>query len=367
VEHPVTELVTGQDLVEHMIRVANGEQLSLTQEDVQLKGWALEARVYAEDPFRNFLPSIGRLSRYRQPAASPHVRVDTGIEEGSEVSMFYDPMIAKLVTYGDTRDEAIKHMGDALDAYYIRGVNHNVSFLNALIAHPRFKEGRLTTNFIAEEYPEGFHSGDVPQADPMIPVAIAAVANRIIEERRTQISGQTHRIERELREDWVVIANKIHYPVRVTAVAHGYEVEYADNVYRVVSDWKPGNRVVEAEVNGTGVAVQLDPSGGGYTLFHRGASIETRILSPRGAELTAHMLEREPPDLSKFLLSPMPGQLVRLSVAEGDEVKAGEELAAVEAMKMENSLRATDNVTIAKVLVAEGETLEVDQPIIEFA
>ena len=367
VEHPVTELVTKQDLVEHMIRVADGETLSIAQDDVTLTGWALEARVYAEDPFRNFLPSIGRLTHYRQPPESATVRVDSGIEEGSEVSMFYDPMIAKLVTYADTRDEAIAAMGDALDAYYIRGVNHNVSFLNALIAHPRFKAGELTTNFIAEEYPDGFHTSDVPQADPMVPVAIAAVANRIGEERKFQISGQTHRFERNLREDWVVVANGQHFPVKVLAVAHGYEVEHQEAVYRITTDWTPGNPIVEAEVNGAHICVQLDQQGAGYRIFHRGASIDTRILSPHGASLLTHMIEREPPDMSKFLLSPMPGKLVRLSVFVGEEVKAGEELAAVEAMKMENSLRATDNVTIAKILVEEGDSLEVDQPILEFA
>jgi len=367
VEHPVTELVTKQDLVEHMIRVAAGEKLALTQDDVRLQGWALEARVYAEDPFRGFLPSIGRLVSYRQPPESPHVRVDSGIEEGSEVSVFYDPMIAKLITYGETRDEAIEYMRDALDAYYIRGVSHNVSFLNALIDHARFREGRLTTNFIAEEYPDGFHPSDVPQSDPLVVVAIAAVANRIGEERRFQISGQTRRFERSLREDWVVIANGAHYPVVVVAVAHGYEVEHEDAVYRITTDWTPGNRIVEAEVNGARVSVQLDPAGAAYKMFHRGSLVDVRVLPPEGAALTRHMIERAPPDMSKFLLSPMPGLLVRLCCEEGEEVKAGEELAAVEAMKMENSLRAPDNVTIARILVSEGDNLEVDQPIIEFA
>jgi propionyl-CoA carboxylase alpha chain len=366
VEHPVTELVTGEDLVEHMIRIANDEKLTLSQEDVTLSGWALEARVYAEDPFRNFLPSIGRLVRYRPPRPGPHVRVDSGIEEGSEVSMFYDPMIAKLVTYGETREQAIEHMGDALDAYYIRGVNHNISFLNALIAHPRFKEGSLTTNFIAEEYPDGFHASDVPQADPMIPVAIAAIAHRIITQRASQISGQTRRFELDDREDWVVIANNDQYPVNVIEVAHGFEVEYGEAVYRITTDWTIGDPVLESEVNGAAVSMQIDRTGAGYRMYHRGAEINILVLTPRGAALTEHMIEREPPDLSKFLLSPMPGLLVRLTVSEGDEVKEGEELAAVEAMKMENSLRATDTAVVAKILVSEGDSLEVDQPILEF-
>jgi propionyl-CoA carboxylase alpha chain len=366
VEHPVTELVTGQDLVEHMIRIANGERLALAQDDVRLSGWALETRVYAEDPFRNFLPSIGRLVRYRPPHESDRVRVDSGIEEGSEVTMYYDPMIAKLITYGATREAAIEQMVDALDAYYIRGVNHNISFLNALISHPRFREGRLTTNFIAEEYPDGFHAADVPHADPMIPAAIAAIAHRHIVNRASKITGQTHRFELRHREDWVVVANGDQFPVRVQEVAHGFEVAHGDSVYRITTDWIIGDPVLEAEVNGIPTSMQIDRTGAGYRLYHQGAEFSILVLTPAGAALTEHMIERPPPDLSKFLLSPMPGLLVRLSVAEGDEVKTGEELAAVEAMKMENSLRATDNATVAKILVSEGDSLEVDQPILEF-
>jgi len=362
VEHPVTEFVTGQDLVELMIRVAAGERLPLRQEDVKLKGWALEARVYAEDPFRNFLPSIGRLAHYQPPAETAHVRVDTGIEEGSEVSMFYDPMIAKLVTYGDTRDDAIARMADALDAYYIRGVSHNISFLNALILHPRFREGRLTTNFIAEEYPDGFHAADVPQSDPLIPVAIAAAVHKRNDDR----VGENARFPRRQREDWVVIANKEHYPVTVRNVAHGYEVVHQGHIYRIRTDWRFGQQIVQAEVNGHTVSVQLDRHRAGYKVFHRGAELELLVVSPSAAALTGHMLEKVPPDLSKFLLSPMPGLLVRLAVKAGDEVKAGEELAVVEAMKMENSLRAANDGVVAKVLANEGESLMVDQPIVEF-
>ncbi|MFU8815095.1 MAG: acetyl-CoA carboxylase biotin carboxylase subunit [Pseudomonadales bacterium] len=366
VEHPVTELVTRLDLVELMIRVAAGEKLPISQEDVVLKGWALETRVYAEDPFRNFLPSIGRLVHYQPPAESATVRVDTGIQEGSEVSMFYDPMIAKLVTFGETRDAAIAHMADALDGYYIRGVSHNISFLNALILHPRFREGRLTTNFIAEEYPEGFHAADVPQTDPIVPVAIAAVVHKRHVERTADLTGQIRRFERQLRDDWVVIANKAHYPVTVRSLGHDYEVLHQDTVYRVSTNWKFGQPLVHAEVNGRQVTVQLDQHRAGYRMFHRGAEMELLVLAPAEAELTRHMIEKQPPDLSKFLLSPMPGLLVRLLVAEGDEVKAGEEVAVVEAMKMENSLRAIDDGVVAKVLALQGESLSVDQPIVEF-
>ena len=366
VEHPITEMVTGLDLVELMIRVAAGEPLPLTQDDVRLDGWALEARVYAEDPFRSFLPSIGRLVRYRPPQESDSVRVDTGIEEGSEVSMFYDPMIAKLVTRGDDRQQAIERMNDALDAYLIRGLSHNVSFLNALIAHSRFRAGRLTTDFIAEEYPDGFHAADVPQTDPMIAVAIAAVVHCKRASRGGQISGQTRRFEYRVGRDWVVIANKERYPVEVTATLEGYEVRNDGNRYQVETGWRLGEPIIEATVNGAAVRFQVDASGAGYRLFHRGSEIDALVLSPEGARLAGHMLEKVPPDLGKFLLSPMPGLLVRLSVEAGQEAKAGEELAVVEAMKMENSLRATDDVTVKKVLARAGESLEVDQPILEF-
>lgn len=366
VEHPVTELVTGQDLVELMIRVAAGETLPLTQADVKLDGWAIECRVYAEDPFRNFLPSIGRLAHYQPPPESRTVRVDTGIEEGSEVSMFYDPMIAKLVTYGENRAAAIAEMADALDRYYIRGVSHNISFLNALILHPRFQEGRLTTNFIAEEYPDGFHAADVPQPDPMIPVSIAGVVHKRHVDRTADLTGQIRRFERSVRDDWVVIANKTHYPITVRAVEHGFEVVHEGTVYRVNTDWSFGDNLVHAKVNGRQVTVQLDTHRAGYRLFHHGAEVEALVVTPVEAELTRHMLEKKPPDLTKFLLSPMPGLLVRLLVAAGDEVKAGEELAVVEAMKMENSLRATDDGVVKEILAGQGDSLAVDQPILEF-
>ena len=257
-------------------------------------------------------------------------------------------------------------MNDALDAYLIRGVSHNVSFLNALIAHPRFREGRLTTDFIAEEYPDGFHAADVPQTDPMVAVAIAATVHCTRAARGGQISGQTRRFEYRVGRDWVVIANRERYPVEVTATLEGHDVRNDGNLYRVETGWRPGEPIVEATVNGAAVRFQVDLSGAGYRLVHRGAEVDALVLSPSGAALAEHMLEKEPPDLGRFLLSPMPGLLVRLAVEEGQEAKAGEELAVVEAMKMENSLRATDDVRIAKVLAAVGESLEVDQPILEF-
>jgi propionyl-CoA carboxylase alpha chain len=366
VEHPVTELVTGQDLVELMIRVAAGEKLPLSQDDVKLTGWAMEARVYAGDPFRNFMPSIGRLTRYRPPTESDTVRVDTGIEEGSEVSMFYDPMIAKLITYGADRNEAIANMNDALDAYYIRGVSHNISFLNALMAHPRFIEGRLTTNFIAEEYPDGFHAADVVHDDPELPLAMAAMVHRSLMDRAAKLSGQLPSHERQVTRDYVVIVGREHHPVSVEQVSDGFEVIQGGMPLHVVTDWRPGEALIEAEVNGRRVCFQLDRVGLRYRLSHRGSQVDALVVTPRTAELARLMPEKVPPDLSKFLLSPMPGLLVRLAVAEGDEVKAGEELAVVEAMKMENSLRANEDGVIAKVLAEQGQSLQVDQPIVEF-
>ena len=366
VEHPVTEFITGQDLVEHMIRVAYGEQLSINQDDVTLTGWALEARVYAEDPFREFLPSIGRLANYAAPVETDVVRVDTGIEEGSEVSMFYDPMIAKLVTYGASREEAIDNMADALDAYYIRGVSHNISFLNALIMHPRFREGRLTTNFIAEEYPDGFRAADVPQSDVRIPVSIAAVVHTLYMQRAQQISGRTKRIEQAERNQWVVLANSEPHEVIINERDDQYDVVHGEQTYTVKLDWALGEALVKAEVNGQAVTVQLDEHKSGYRGFYRGSELTLNVVAPQTAALMQHMIEKVPPDLSKFLLSPMPGLLVRLSVQAGDEIKAGEELAVVEAMKMENSLRADEDIVIAKVLAEQGESLMVDQPILEF-
>ncbi|MEO8445214.1 MAG: acetyl/propionyl/methylcrotonyl-CoA carboxylase subunit alpha [Gammaproteobacteria bacterium] len=366
VEHPVTEIITGLDLVELMIRVAAGEKLPLTQKDVRIDGWALEARVYAEDPFRNFLPSIGRLVRCQPPEESASVRVDTGIEEGSEVSMYYDPMIAKLITSGATRDEAIDRMADALDAYYIRGVSHNISFLNALVSHPRFREGRLSTNFIAEEYPNGFHAADVPQADPELPIAIAATVHRRFMDRAAKLSGQLPSHERRVGKDFVVIIGDQHHPVSIAPVAGGYEVRHGKSILRVATAWQFGDALVRAEVNGRPVTFQLDRAGVRYRLSHRGAQLDVLVCEPRAADLNRLMLAKTPPDLSKFLLSPMPGLLVRLAVTVGQELKAGEEIAVVEAMKMENSLRATGDVTIAKILAEQGQSLVVDQPIVEF-
>ncbi len=366
VEHPVTEMITGLDLVELMIRVAAGEKLPLKQKDVKLDGWALEARVYAEDPFRNFLPSTGRLTRYRPPLQTPHVRVDTGIEEGSEVSMFYDPMIAKLVTHGATRAEAIARMQDALDCYFIRGVSHNISFLNAVISHERFQAGRLSTGFIAEEYPDGFSAADVPREDPRLLIALAATVHRRFQDRAAKLSGQLASHERRVGTDFVVIVGREQHPVHILPLDGGFDIRVDTTEYRIVTAWHMGQPLIKAEVNGVRVCAQVDRVGLRYRLSHRGSQLEALVVTPAMAALEKLMLVKQPPDLSKFLLSPMPGLLKRLVVKAGDEVKAGEELAVVEAMKMENSLRATADVTIAKVLAGEGQSLAVDQPILAF-
>ena len=365
VEHPVTELVTGQDLVEMMIRVAAGEKLALAQNDVTLSGWAMESRVYAEDPFRNFMPSIGRLSGYKEPQGED-VRVDSGVYEGGEVSMHYDPMISKLITYGDDRGQAIDRMVDALDAYYIRGVNHNISFLNALMVHPRFVAGELTTNFIAEEFPDGFNADLVPQNNPHIAVVAAAAVHQEYRERSSQISGQSEGHEYQVPDNWVVITGAEETPVSITLTLSGFLVSIGNADYSVVTDWALGEPLFEAEINGQQVTVQVERSGSGYRLFSRGAEINALVLSPKAAELNKLMLEKVPVDLSKFLLSPMPGLLVKLVVKEGDQVKAGEELAVVEAMKMENSLRAVNDGIVAKISAEPGDSLMVDQAILEF-
>ncbi|HEX9557622.1 MAG TPA: biotin/lipoyl-containing protein, partial [Reyranella sp.] len=356
VEHPVTELVTGLDLVELMIRVAAGEKLPLQQKDVKLNGWAVEARLYAEDPFRNFLPSTGRLVKYREPAPGPDVRVDTGVYEGGEISMFYDPMIAKLCAYGKSRIDAIERMRRALDEFYVRGVSHNVSFLAALMAHPRFREGRLTTNFIAEEFKGGFTAAHLPPRDPAMLAAIAAVADRIKAARLG--------VKQDSR---VVLLNR--QPVALTVTGNGpeFDVDVGDRRLVIEIGWSPGEPLMRAKVDRQTVVVQIDTVGSGWRLTHEGGQAEALVLTPRQAELYALMPVKAAPDTSKFLLSPMPGLLASVAVSEGQEVKTGEVMAVVEAMKMENVLRATRDGTVKTLHAKAGDSLRVDQKIIEFA
>jgi propionyl-CoA carboxylase alpha chain len=366
VEHPVTELITRLDLVELMIRVAAGEKLPLSQADVGIHGWAIESRVYAEDPFRNFLPSTGRLVRFRPPAEDAHVRVDTGVFEGGQVSMYYDPMIAKLITHGATREEASAQMRSALDRFIIRGVSSNLSFLSALMVHPRFISGQMSTNMIGEEYPDGFHPGDLPHDDPALIVAVAAAIQRGYRDRAAKIDGQLRGHERRVRSDWVVVMGEAHYPVSVSPTEQGHDVMLEDTTYEVCSDWEFGQPLFSGTINGQEIHVQVERTNQTLRLLHGGSESKVKVVTPRAAKLLAHMPVKAPPDMSKFLLSPMPGLLVSVAVKPGDEVKAGEELAVLEAMKMENMLRAERDGVVAKVNYEPGASLAVDDKIMEF-
>ncbi|GAB3453422.1 acetyl-CoA carboxylase biotin carboxylase subunit [Insolitispirillum peregrinum] len=371
VEHPVTELITGLDLVEWMIKIAAGQQLTLQQSDVTITGWAMESRIYAEDPYRNFLPSTGRLVRYLPPAESDSVRVDTGVYEGGEISMFYDPMIAKLITYGADRNEAILHMRTALDQFYIRGVSHNIPFLASLLGKQRFVDGRLTTNFIAEEYKDGFNATDLPPEDPTVLVCVAATINHLEQVRAAQISNQMSGHGRQVGADYVVkFGDDVYHPVSISYDAKDgqWTVKTETASHTVESDWIFGQPLWVGTINGQVSVVQVDRAkkGIGYQLFHQGSAADVKVLEPRAAQLDKLMPVKLPPDMSRYLLSPMPGLLVSVDVVDGQEIKAGEKLAVVEAMKMENVLRAEQDGKVKKVHAAAGGSLAVDQIIIEF-
>jgi propionyl-CoA carboxylase alpha chain len=367
VEHPVTEMITGLDLVEQMIRVAAGERLAFAQKDLKLNGWALECRINAEDPFRNFLPSIGRLVKYMPPAEQPGmVRVDTGVYEGGEISMYYDSMIAKLITHGATRDQAIERMRDALNAFVIRGVSTNIPFQAALMQHSRFVSGRFHTGLIAEEYPQGFRAEDVPHDDPALLVCVAAAVHRRYMDRAAGISGQLRGHERKVGADWVVILGGEQHLVTVSNIPGGQYVAYRGEAFTVLSDWAFGHPIFRGTVNDREVCMQVERRNLNYRLFHWGTQLDVIVLTARAAELYALMPQKPPPDLSKFLVSPMPGLLAELAAAVGQEVKAGEKLAVIEAMKMENVLRADNDAKVKALLAKPGDSLAVDQPIIEF-
>jgi len=370
VEHPVTEEITGLDLVELMIRVAAGEPLGFAQDDVKLNGWSIENRVYAEDPYRGFLPSIGRLVRYNPPETSPlplagggaeepRVRVDDGVREGGEVSMFYDPMIAKLITWAPTREGAVAAQIAALDAFELEGPGNNIDFLSAIMQHPRFQSGALTTGFIAEEYPDGFHGAPADAALLTTLAAVAAFAATAEADRARRIDGQ---LGRRLRPpaDWVVTIGGTDHDVRVST--DGISV---DGVELDLSlEYTPGDRMVMVEGD-EHLTIRIARARAGFRLTTRGASHVARVLPARVAPYAAHLIEKVAPDLSKFLICPMPGLLVRLDVAAGDRVEAGQALAVVEAMKMENILRAEKTGVVKSVSAAAGDSLAVDQVILE--
>ena len=373
VEHPVTELVTGVDLVEEMIRVAAGERLRMTQADVKLNGWAVESRVYAEDPTRGFLPSTGRLTRYRPPAEGTKdgvtIRNDTGVYEGGEISIHYDPMIAKLITHAPDRLAAIIAQATALDAFVIDGIRHNIPFLSALMQHRRWREGRLSTGFIAEEFPNGFHPLVAAGETERRLAAVAAHVDHVMNERKRRISGQLREPEHlRFEAKRVVVMGRSRIKVEVDGEGETFEVVFADGEkIKARSDWKPGNLLWRGTIDGHEIAVQARPILNGYALSHAGVSIEARVYTRREAELAALMIERKGADASKALLCPMPGLVKAINVAVGQEVKAGEPLCIVEAMKMENVLSAERDAQVKAILCKEGDSLAVDAVMMEFA
>ena len=387
VEHPVTELITGIDLVEQMIHVAAGEALPFAQDDIKLTGWAMESRLYAEDPYRNFLPSIGRLTRYRPPAevqAGPlnatgkwqgdapkgetAVRNDTGVFEGGEISMFYDPMIAKLCTWAPDRLGAINAMRVALDGFEVEGIGHNLPFLSAVMEHERFVSGNITTAFIAEEYPDGFTGASLADDAAQRVAAAAAAMHRVAEIRRTRVSGRMDNHERRVGGDWIVTLQGQDFPVTIAADHDGATVSFADGqAMRVTSDWTPGDQLARLMVDGAPLVLKVGKIPGGFRIRTRGADLKVHVRTPRQAELARLMPERLPPDTSKFLLCPMPGLIVKIDVEIGQEVQEGQALCTIEAMKMENILRAERRGVVAAITCAPGDSLAVDEIIIEFA
>jgi len=372
VEHPVTELITGIDLVEQMLRVAAGEKLAFGQEDVRLHGWAIESRLYAEDPYRNFLPSIGRLTRYRppEPIASPTVvvRNDTGVFEGGEISMFYDPMIAKLCAWGPERPEAIETMRAALDAFELEGIGHNLPFLSAVMDHPRFVAGEITTAFIAEEFPDGFHGATLAPGVLDDLAAIAIVAKYLRQKRAAGISGRLSNHERAVSPEWMVRIGDRAWHGRIVPADGGFDVAMGDGRRRRVTIAEPVafEPLLRAEVDGVLRVVKVAARPSGYRLRYRGADLAVSVLTLRHDTLAQRMPAKVPPDTSRLLLCPMPGLVVRIDVAEGDEVEDGQALCMVEAMKMENVLRAERRARVARVLAKAGDSLGVDDVIMEF-
>ena len=370
VEHPVTESITGLDLVEQMIRVAAGEKLSFGQADIKRNGWSMECRINADDPYRNFLPSTGRLVRYQPPEEVNGVRVDTGVYEGGEIPMYYDSMIAKLIVHGKDRLDAITKMRAALNEFVIRGIHSNIPFQAALMQHPRFISGDFNTGFIAEEFPHGFRASDVVPADDKLMDALATAVHRRYLDRAAGIYGQLEGHEVKIPTEFVVASGepgKMEYvETTVNESARGYEVNVSGEVYKIETDWNPGQIIYKATVNGKTISAQVERVGLFYRIQFDGVRVDSLVLTPAGAEMQKLMPFKEPPDMSKFLLSPMPGLLVDVAVTVGQKVEAGQRLAAIEAMKMENVLVATQDGVVAEVMAAKGESLAVDQQILRF-
>ena len=368
VEHRVTELVTGIDLVEQMIRVAAGEELSFSQKDVKLHGWAMEARMYAEDPKRSFLPSTGRITRYLEPENINHVLIDTGIYEGGEVSMFYDPMVAKVCTSGETRDEAISTMREALAAFIIEGISHNGSFLEAILGHPRFASGDISTNFIEQEYPGGFIGAELNSDTTKIFLGVATSIFLRDAERAARITGQLPGRERAIGARWIINVDGEDFPVYVRHDGtEGYFITHNRKLIAVKTSWQLGRRLFQATVNGKPVSVQIKHLEEGYILTYGGSDVVVKVRTPRVAELAQFMPKAQDRGMKENLLAPIAGLIVSMKVKEGQPVKAGQELVVIEAMKMENIIYADHDSTVKKICVADKDSVQVDQVLIQFA
>ena len=366
VEHRVTELVTKIDLVEQMIRIADGQKLGITQDDVQVSGWALEARVYAEDPRRGFLPSTGRITRYQEPVTEHHVLIDTGVYEGGEVSMFYDPMIAKVCTHSPTREKATEAMQSALSAFVIRGINHNITFLEAILGHERFAKGDISTNFIEQEYPGGFGGAELTNETSKVFLGAAMHIFLRDAERASRISGQLPGRERAIGARWVVTIDGDSYPVYARAKEYGYDISYDKGLIIVRSSWKLGRRLFQGTINGKPVSVMLRYLDGGFQLSHAGSEVCVVVQTPRVAELAHYMPKEILGGRKDRLIAPIAGLVQHIRVKEGDMVKTGGELMVIEAMKMENVIYTDHDVKIKKIHVTPKDSVQADQLLLEF-
>ncbi|MGB1539902.1 MAG: biotin/lipoyl-containing protein, partial [Rickettsiales bacterium] len=367
VEHRVTELITGLDLVEQMIRIAAGEKLGLKQKDVKLDGWAFECRVYAEDPTRGFLPSIGRVTRYQEPVTEQNLLIDTGVYEGGEVSMFYDPMIAKVCTHAPTRDQAIEAMQSALSAYIIRGVSHNITFLEAILGHERFKKGDISTNFIDQEYAEGFVGAELTTETERVFLAVGVHIFLRDAERAGQITGQLPGRGRAIGTRWVVSVGGKMYPVHVRPREHGYDISYDEGLLALRSSWRLGRRLFQGTLGGKPISVRIKHLNEGYLLSHAGSEVKVVVRTSNVAELSEYMKNNSSvASKQSRLLSPLAGRVVSMKHKKGDVVKAGHELVIIEAMKMENIIHAEADVTIKTVAAKEGDSLSADDLVFEF-
>ena len=371
VEHPVTELITGVDLVEQMIRIAWGEKLMIEQKDVTINGWAIESRIYAEDPYRNFLPSIGRLVKYRPPSEKSEdeivIRNDTGVCEGGEISIYYDPMIAKLCSWAKSRDKAIKVMENSLNEFELEGIGHNIPFLSAVMQHDRFLKGDITTAFIDEEYPDGFLGVNLAKDMLKVIAAACCAMYRVAEIRRTRISGRMDNHTRTVGSNWVISLSGHDFFIDLNADKSGSTVIFSDgSSFRVESSWRPGDTIAHVNINEALVSIKVDKIPSGFRVRHNGADLKVLIRNERQFQLSKYMLEKIAPDMSKFLLCPMPGMLVSVNVSVGEEVQEGQSLCVVEAMKMENVLRAEKKGKIKSINTEPGMSLAVDETIIEF-